>query len=276
MNRIRIIGLALVAVFAISAVAVASASAALPEFRQCQKVAIAKTGEWNNNICTEKNATKEGEFEKLPIKNNIKFTSTSGESVLKAGFGSVKCKKDKDSGETVSPTHITVTVTFEECKDSLARTCTTAGQAAGVIKTFLLKGWLIYLNPPTNTTVGIFLDASVGTKFATWECGTEAFEVKSTEFGHLKAEPEENSCVAGEVFPKNVEQETGELKFKENTTTKQQEFRKFEYELTGGVKSKLICELESKHGGTPFEKGTETTTDTIKWEPAGTKVEVKG
>ena len=54
LKRFRIVGLCLVAVFAVSAVAVASASAANPEFYNCQKVA-ATTGEYPTKAACEKN-----------------------------------------------------------------------------------------------------------------------------------------------------------------------------------------------------------------------------
>lgn len=58
-RHIRTLLVALAAVFALSAVAVASASAAKPEFVICAKVAVAGTGAWNNKVCTEKDLSNE-------------------------------------------------------------------------------------------------------------------------------------------------------------------------------------------------------------------------
>jgi hypothetical protein len=56
MSRTKIILLSLLAVFAVSAVASASASASTPG---CYRVAVAGTGHWENNACTVAGGTKE-------------------------------------------------------------------------------------------------------------------------------------------------------------------------------------------------------------------------
>jgi hypothetical protein len=138
-NRIRIIGLALVAVFAMSAVGVSTASASAPEFVRCAKVVTAGTGTFENSTCTTvgagtKNfikvflggtsisATEEcakvvtagtGTFENSTcttvgagtknfievLKPKLKFTDKEAESHLNAPNTFVWCKADTSKGE---------------------------------------------------------------------------------------------------------------------------------------------------------------------------------
>jgi hypothetical protein len=81
MKRIRIVGLALVAVLALSAIAASGAMAAAPEFS----------------------------------KTKVTFKTTSGESVL-GGGATITCKKASGEGEITSVTKLNAKVTFEECK----------------------------------------------------------------------------------------------------------------------------------------------------------------
>jgi hypothetical protein len=151
MSRIRIIMLSLLAVFAVSAVASASASAAEPEWVACAKVAAGEPSSWSAG-CTEKKAsggfakvffttgtcakvavatepsawenstcTKAkvgtGEFIKIEALKR-KFTSISEPSYL---FGTpplkIRCGKDTDVGEINGAKTVgAVKVIFKECE----------------------------------------------------------------------------------------------------------------------------------------------------------------
>jgi len=72
MKRFQVVGLCLAAVFAFSAVMVASASAELPEYKACAKQSKNPTtkkyeGEYSGKKCgaSEKSATKEGKYERV-------------------------------------------------------------------------------------------------------------------------------------------------------------------------------------------------------------------
>ncbi len=69
MIRLRTLGLALVAVFAMSAVGTASASAALPEFYICAKVATGQVGVYENSKCEIAGGGKEYVKVKPPWKH---------------------------------------------------------------------------------------------------------------------------------------------------------------------------------------------------------------
>jgi hypothetical protein len=68
MKRIRIMGLALLALSALGFAAASSASAALPEFYECKKVTVKYSGVWNKGCLVEgkhNNSLKENEYEKV-------------------------------------------------------------------------------------------------------------------------------------------------------------------------------------------------------------------
>jgi len=77
MRRIMMMGLCLLAVCATAGVAAAGASAALPEYLECAKVK-AKNGNFNNSLCTEKNETKTGAFELVPLAKAKKVIEIQG------------------------------------------------------------------------------------------------------------------------------------------------------------------------------------------------------
>jgi hypothetical protein len=148
MKRLKVLGLALVAAFALSAVAVASASAALPEF--------------------------EG-----PFPNKVK-TGTSGAGTLETKGGSkITCTSDTFVGEVNAAKEVKkVVVTFKGCETTILGIkvkCNTAGQAAGVVVTEPIHGTLGYTAKPKT---GLDLEPEVGTTFATLECGGTKVTVK--------------------------------------------------------------------------------------------------
>jgi hypothetical protein len=181
MSRIRIIGLALVAVFAMTAVAASPAFAADSEqlFKQA--------------------GTKQ------------KFKSTSGVGKLTANGQVVECKKDKGSGELNAKQTASVknvVVTFEECKsEKEGVTCEVKSKGAGKtneVATVKLKGELGEVAAAEATSeVGLLLEPESGTAFVILE-GT-CLQVSPTEV---------TGSVAGEVTPVGKNQLTGKLEFK--------------------------------------------------------------
>jgi hypothetical protein len=163
MRRIKMMGLCLVAVLALAAVAVSSASAALPEYKVCAKATkVGKfyTGKFNDKNCTSANEAGTGKYE---LKNweaakKKGFKGKNGVSTLDSYIpeneatpwtggtvvGIVTCKTGKSAGEITGPKTSTVTVEFKTCT-SEGKKCTSAGQKAGVIKTKLLSATLGYI-----------------------------------------------------------------------------------------------------------------------------------
>jgi hypothetical protein len=146
MKRIRIIGLALVAAVALSAVGASAASAALPEFSPSSGVTL---------------------------------TGTSGAGLLETVTGTkVTCTASTNGGEiTGAKTVSKVKVKFTGCESTGAK-CNTSGAASGELVTEELKATLGYLNA-SKKEVGLDF-VPVGTKFIEFSCGTALVGVKVT------------------------------------------------------------------------------------------------
>jgi len=216
MRRFRLIGLCLAAVFALVALASASASAEVtdPALYQCGaavKNAETKhyTGKYNNKTCTEVNAKGEGKYEFEPWRVGSKETGGKKGKIKKFKskgkhganlevypVGGVACTNTTDTGEFSSPkTAKNIKVIFTGCKFS-SIACQSAGAAAGEIRTNPLQGEVGYLNAAEHK-VGIDLTAEegYGGVSAVFACGSEA-----GEFVHLEV----TGSVVGEVLPQSV------------------------------------------------------------------------
>lgn len=187
MRPIKIAGLCLVAVLALSAVVVASASAnAQPEFWKCVKVAKNPStkkyeGEYMNKTCTEKatGAQKaEGKKNKYELATAAATEFTAGKSkktVLHAqGLGGKKevitCKKDKSKGVFEETFIEGLTYTLEGCSNEAKKACESEGASAGTIETTdaALLEWL----NAEGTEPGM-----ATRPFGEFECNGEKFEV---------------------------------------------------------------------------------------------------
>jgi len=180
MKRMRILGLALVAVFALSAVMVSGASAAKPTWKVCAKAAkVGKTftGKYSDKSCTTKVETG-GKYElEAGIGKGKAFKGKGGKATLHnvvPGKGDIKveCASFKDGGSVVAPSGVAkVTSTFSKCK-SLGAPCKTEGGKKETITTNSLIGSLGYLNK-AHTAAGESLTAesAPGSGYlATFEC----------------------------------------------------------------------------------------------------------
>jgi hypothetical protein len=137
MTRIRIMGLCLVAAFALSALAASGASAS-PTYWVCAKASPKNTGNWAEKTCqTLASPEGTGKYELIPAAN-VSYTSKSKTVELETpGVGTVVCKKSADVGTIVDETSDKDVVTFSSCATS-GKKCTSAGEPAGTIKTFEL------------------------------------------------------------------------------------------------------------------------------------------
>lgn len=189
MKRMRIVGLCLVAAFALSAIVPGSASA-LPEIGKC----VAKAGgKYTNAGCTTKG---KGSFEWQKVITKKKFTSAGGEGVLEGASGTqISCKTQSAVGEykgTTSFKEVTnVKATFNGCELPLFKAeCKTKGAAAGEITTTGLTGKLAYTSGKGTGSpkVNQGLTPLVKKKgFALFECpavGVEVYVGEGKEKGH--------------------------------------------------------------------------------------------
>jgi hypothetical protein len=150
MRKAKVIGVALAAVFALSGIAAASASAA-PEWFKGNPAVVVK------------------EKEKIP------FTGKAGAGVLEAkgGLGTVKCAGDTSKGEIEGPTTVVnVVVTYTGCTKGTKK-CTSGTETAGTIKTNTVKGTNIFVNAG-KTIAGILFTPPAGSPFVAFTCEGEA------------------------------------------------------------------------------------------------------
>jgi len=188
MRRIRIVGLCLVAVFAMSAVVATSASADNPEYGRCLKQKTGKT-KYTTAKCTVVASGEKENFEWIPGPGpKAGFTAALKPTTIatletKAGT-KVTCKKLAASGGLyTSTTNVTVAVTdFSECESGGIK-CNTKGAGTGVIKVKELEGELGVIKkevPSTKDKIGTVLWPAGGkpeigetaSVFVEFECGT--------------------------------------------------------------------------------------------------------
>jgi hypothetical protein len=238
MKRTRIIGLALVAAFALSAVAAASALAAEPEFKP-------ETGGF-------------------PV--NFSSSSTTNETKLEVeGGNTVKCKGLSSSGKLESARKAgEVVVHFTNCKVKVSifeATCTTKGASSGEIVTEKLVAKPVYLVGKKGAGEERGLDvspATAGGKFAEFECSGTTIVVKN---GTAAEDSLIGRIAAAEV---GVQEHEVTIKFKQ--TSGKQEPK--EYENEKGEKFGDFLESEGIGGSGAFARkpSAEEATEKIVFE----------
>jgi len=175
MKRIRFVGLCLVAMFAVSLAAVASASAATsdtpPEYVKCEKVAT-DTGHYKSNTCTKYEAAATKDSWEAFSAAGVTFTDSSKTGTLEGeNLSKIECKKSVSTGELTGAKTGVDTVTFEECESKTLKVkCQNSGAAVGVIKTNTLSTTLGYIEAAKHK-VGTDFEAKTGPYSAEFECG---------------------------------------------------------------------------------------------------------
>jgi hypothetical protein len=185
MKRMRIMGLALIAVFATTAIAAASASATPQgEFGRC----VAKAGgKYANSGCTLEKAGAE-KFEWLPgvVKNKFKSKLKEGVPTLETvGKTKITCKTEESPGEFNTNKSVAgVVAKFTECETS-GLPCKSTGAAEGEIVTSALEGKVgvekITIvegkEVPSKNKLALELHAPTGQKVASFICAGLPVEV---------------------------------------------------------------------------------------------------
>jgi hypothetical protein len=232
MSRLRIIGFALVAVFAFSIV-VSSASAETFE----------KPG-----------YTQPGTETALAVQT-VKTTDKTTSTLENSAGETVTCKENTSTGKTVSGSFKKVekvVVKFTGCKASIFE-CKTAGAAAGEIVTKSLKGVIGYLEPVANKEVGFDLEpeGAAGSIFVNFTCaGFINQEVKGSVIGKL--------TVTNVSVPA-----TGHytLAYEKGAAKGEQKIKK----LNGAAEDVLLSKLGES---TEFKKSNQVATVEVKYETA--------
>jgi hypothetical protein len=232
MKRIRIMGLCLVAVFAMSVVASSVASAAAPVFY-----------------------TKASPGEVAPT---VPFTGTLGAAFLEGKSGTkITCTAGTATGEVTGATTTKNNVTtFTGCETSGFK-CE-SGATEGVIVTNVLEGTL---GNVTATTAGVRLFPEAtgrGTELAAFSCagGAVPVKVKGSVIGSL-------SGSSGKTVAEGKFGTSQKLSFAE--TKGVQKYNKF---LVGQGEAGEE-QLESSVSGGAYEKSGQSVIATLKTNPAG-------
>jgi hypothetical protein len=243
MRRMKMMGLCLVALFALTAVAVSSASAAEPAFYECHKLtAKPYTGKYTDKACTKEATAEEkaaGKKNKYELQEGIGakgkgFKGKGGKATLHtpAVGGEVTCKSFGDSGNITTPTTEGKVISeFKTC-ESLGKKCSSPGAKAGLIKTNPLKGVLGYINKGKKE-VGVALSAETGSVLAEFNC--EGLEIVTT------------GSVIGTIAPVDVFTKTETNVFAVNGEGFQA-IKNFE----GGANQELVSKI---NGSGPFPSG---------------------
>jgi hypothetical protein len=168
MRRIKIMGLCLVAAFALSAVAAGAAFAA-PEYYSVGK----------KTKTLEKNTAK------------VAFTSKGTASKLEGGVV-IECNNDASKGDVLNATETgKVKITYEKCTaPSITSSCQKAPSKPGVIVTESLKAHLAEASEEPGGTLAVvnsFEPEKAGKPFAKFTCGPKK-ELTVIVTGHIFAE----------------------------------------------------------------------------------------
>jgi hypothetical protein len=235
MHSIRTLGLAVVAVCLLGAVAAASASASQPKF--------------------------EPESAKFPIS----FSASGGASKLETVGGTeVSCTKNSVTGAEIANEHAVkkIKIAYTGCTAFFGlATCTTSGQASGTILTNELQGELEYIGASKNEVgVAFWPTASKakGTAFATFGCAGTTVSVKNGTA---------NGGVVCKITPLNTFTTTSTLAC---TQTKGVQSPSEYWNPTGCTKVEDFLESEGVGGIAPFGlqksavQGTSTVTTAAK------------
>jgi hypothetical protein len=255
-------GLCLVAAFALTAIGAGTASA-LPEVGRC----VAKAGgKYKDSNCTAK-VTSGGTFEFTKSGEKLNFTSAGGEGVLETKSGTkVVCKTQSATGKydaDGSPASIkeveNVVAKFFGCGiPALGIACNSAGAGPEEIVTKSLHGPLGYISGEKTKTPVIGQELTPDVKlgaFAEFSCGGGAAKVVVKE-GAEKG----GNCIIAPVESPNVM----------STTAKQK------YSGSAGVQNPQhfqnlkppICNLESSLNGGAAERATQALETTVTNEEA--------
>src|SRR5664280_2167850 len=199
MKRIRIIGLCLVAAFAMSAIAATGASAANPEYGRCIKTTTGVKGKYSSATCTvlaKEVKTEKYEWyaafgsakplEKAGFKTALKPT-TKATLETKAGT-KVICTGLEGAGKyTGNKTVLITKTTFTGCESGGIK-CNTTGFGTGMIEIEPLSGELgviTKVSPSTKDKIGNVVfpkggSPTSGSPVAEWQCASLVVKVRNS------------------------------------------------------------------------------------------------
>jgi len=263
MKRIRIVGICLVAVFGLTALAASSASAfPTPEYGKCIKKAVATGSGYSDAGCTKAVGTLAKYEWQGGANTGVTFTAKIKE-LTKATLETKKkekvvCNGQTATGKYLNAKEVETTPTFTECS-TLSKACSTPGQPEGTIAVAALQGTLgvekVFINKETlkeesnknKLASSLSRQSNPGGEIVEFECSGFVIKVKGTV-----------------LFPVTSNKMLAVTTLKFVGTGGKQKPEKF-WEQPKEV-------LESKFGGGIFEQSGQTIT-TIQTSVGGVKVE---
>ena len=259
MRRIRIAGLCLVAICAMSLIASASASAFAPEIGRCVKKAKAEGTGFSEAKCLKAGTgtTAKYEWKAGPEAGKGNFTTSGGTSLLETKGGKkVKCTSEESTGTFSNATEETTTVEFSGC-ESAGLPCTTAGKTEGHLATEPLVGTFADEKPATEKSVITVLKLKPvsGEFFIKFKCIGLSIEV-----GAKGVEKGEGATQGNGILVKIKNDAMHPSEILKYTQTKG--VQKPDVETTGPSPTYL----ESSFEKTKFEQSGQTVTSTVKYE----------
>ncbi len=212
MKRIRIVGLCLVAVFAMSAIASASASAAAPEYQICGKLSKSKVtkkyeGHFSNKECTASSTEGAYELESYTAAKKTEFKTKSGASALDVYIpgtgvvGETTCKTSKDVGHVTGAKTATDVVLFEKCESS-GKICTgdQAGSKKGDIETYTLDETLVASAESKTGVAQEVKGGGPGGESAAFNCEGEEISTTGAVSGEITGDIKKASKESNVIF----------------------------------------------------------------------------
>lgn len=193
MQRFRLLGIALMAIFAIGAIASATAAAENPEILPIPTV-------------------------KTPLKFTSEGLDVSYVLETTAG-GKIKCDKVKNKGEFTTQDAGTATIDFEKC-ETLGLPCRTEGDAEGII---LVSADIQFVD---LKKAGLALKESLGVELLPLEGGVNKLIIKCGKLGEVVIEIRGSVLGKEDKIKELVKTKVGELLF--DQTKGEQEFKECE------------------------------------------------
>ncbi len=186
MKSIKIAGLALVAVFAFSAIVAGSAFATPngPEYKLCAKAPKVEkkyTGEYSDKGCTTE--ATEGKYKLEEVAEGTAFSGKSKASTFTIAGKVIKCKKDTVTGSILNQFRDTDKIIFSSCTVNGNKSEPCGNVAPGTIETAQLESNLYFVNE-AETQPGIALNGEEGV-FAEFKCGAETIVIEGVALGTI-------------------------------------------------------------------------------------------
>jgi hypothetical protein len=258
MKQIRIAGLCLAAVLAVSMVMAAGASAEAPEFGRCLKAATKSLSNYDSAKCvktasedlgTEEEKLKKGNYQWFPGVVKNKFTTaikpTTIATLETVGGTKITCTGETSTGEyTGLKTIGKMVAKFTGCETSKIK-CNSAGKGGGEIDTAPLGGPIGFeteVIPASKDHLASELHSEAG-NIAEFECGGLKVVVKGSVLHKITA---------------NAMKLTATEKFTASKGKQKPEH------FAGGVAKEHI--LETSTNGGPFEQSGQTITGILTGE----------